>query len=129
LRPFDAITLWDTIEHISAPELALRNARRLLRPGGVIAISTGDCRSALLARWVGRWRLFDDPTHKFFFDEATLSRLLGNEKLRTRSVSHPGKWVSLSMVLHQSNLPGARQLDASWHGGHGMPLFTSICGT
>jgi hypothetical protein len=85
----------------------LTNARRLLRPGGVLAISTGDCRSAV-ARILGRrWRLLRDPTHKFFFDEATLSRLMGNVKLRPVSVDRLGKWVGLSMVLHQLALPGA----------------------
>ena len=107
LLPVDAITFWDTIEHISDPSLALTNARRLLRPGGVIAISTGDRRS-VLARVLGRrWRLLSDPTHKFFFDEATLSRLLSNVKLRRVAISRGGKWVGLGMVLHQLGLPGA----------------------
>jgi 2-polyprenyl-3-methyl-5-hydroxy-6-metoxy-1,4-benzoquinol methylase len=110
LSPFDVITLWDTIEHVSEPSLALTNARRLLRPGGVLAISTGDCRSAF-ARLLGRrWRLLADPTHRFFFDEATLSQLLRNVSLRTVCVSRPGKWVPLSMVLHQLPLPGATHI-------------------
>lgn len=110
LPPVDVVTLWDTIEHISDPSLALMNARRLLRPGGVIAISTGDRRS-VVARMLGqRWRLLGDPTHKYFFDEATLSRLLNNAKLRTVTVSRAGKWVGLGMVLHQLGLPGATYL-------------------
>jgi 2-polyprenyl-3-methyl-5-hydroxy-6-metoxy-1,4-benzoquinol methylase len=115
--PVDVVTLWDTIEHISDPSLALMNARRLLRPGGVIAISTGDCRSAVARVFGRRWRLLDDPTHKFFFDETTLSRLLSNVDLRTVDVSRPGKWVGLAMVLHQLRAPGAthlRRAIANW---------------
>ena len=72
--PFDVITLWDTIEHLVEPVVALVNARRLLRPNGVIAISTGD-RKSVVAKVLGRrWRLLNDPTHNFFFDKNTLSR-------------------------------------------------------
>jgi len=101
LPGFDAITMWDTIEHILRPDIAVENARRLLRPGGVLAISTGDRRS-LVARALGRrWRLMNDPTHKFFFDEPNLSSLLAAAGFTVVSVSRPGKWVSAAMILHQ----------------------------
>jgi SAM-dependent methyltransferase len=101
LPGFDAITMWDTIEHIPRPDIAVENARRLLRPGGVLAISTGDRRS-LVARALGRrWRLMNDPTHKFFFDAPTLSSLLAAAGFTVVSVSRPGKWVSAAMILHQ----------------------------
>jgi 2-polyprenyl-3-methyl-5-hydroxy-6-metoxy-1,4-benzoquinol methylase len=108
--PFDVITLWDTIEHLAEPAVALVNARRLLRPNGVIAISTGD-RKSTLARLLGRrWRLLNDPTHNFFFDENTLSRLLSNAQLRAVDVSRHGKWVGFAMILHQAPVPGTRHL-------------------
>jgi SAM-dependent methyltransferase len=101
LPVFDAITMWDTIEHIARPDIAVQNARRLLRPGGVLVISTGDRRS-FVARALGRrWRLMTDPTHKFFFDEPTLSSLLAAAGFKVQSVSRPGKWVSAGMILHQ----------------------------
>jgi SAM-dependent methyltransferase len=101
LAVFDAITMWDTIEHIARPDIAVENARRLLRPGGVLVISTGDRRS-LVARALGRrWRLMNDATHKFFFDEPTLSSLLAKGGFKVLSVSRPGKWVSAAMILHQ----------------------------
>jgi SAM-dependent methyltransferase len=101
LPVFDAITMWDTIEHIPRPDIAVENVRRMLRPGGVLVISTGDRRS-LVARALGRrWRLMHDPTHKFFFDEPTLSSLLATAGFRVLSVSRPGKWVSAGMILHQ----------------------------
>lgn len=120
LAPFDVITLWDTIEHLSDPALALANARNLLKANGRLAIATGDCRS-VAARLLGKhWRLLRDPTHKFFFDERTLVRLLTNTKLRTVRVSRTGKWVGIGMVLHQAGLPGAAALgrklaDRGWN--------------
>jgi SAM-dependent methyltransferase len=101
LPGFDAITMWDTIEHLLRPDIAVENARRLLRPGGVLVVSTGDRRS-FVARALGRrWRLMNDPTHKFFFDERTLSSLLATAGFTVASVSRQGKWVSAGMILHQ----------------------------
>src|SRR6185437_6301162 len=37
-----ALTMWDYIEHSLDPAADLRRARDLLRPGGVLALSTGD---------------------------------------------------------------------------------------
>jgi 2-polyprenyl-3-methyl-5-hydroxy-6-metoxy-1,4-benzoquinol methylase len=110
LPMFDAVTMWDTIEHIARPDIALQNARGLLNPGGVLAISTGDRRS-LAARALGaRWRLFADETHKYFFDQATLGALLEQAGLRPIAWSRGGKWVGLVMILHQLPAPGARHL-------------------
>ena len=38
--PFDVVSLWYVIEHFADLDLALRNAAALLRPGGVLALST-----------------------------------------------------------------------------------------
>jgi len=46
-RRFDAITGWDVIEHSREPVELLCAARRLLAPGGVIALSTPNQRSIL----------------------------------------------------------------------------------
>jgi SAM-dependent methyltransferase len=55
---FDAVTLWSCIEHVTAPENALRELFRLCRPGGIVAVDTpliGDsCERAFAARshWI-----------------------------------------------------------------------------
>lgn len=118
---FDVVTLWDTIEHLRRPDLALINIRRLLKPGGMLALSTGDY-GCLLRRLMGRrWRLFTDPTHNFFFDEASLKRLLRQAGFETVRITRRGKWVSLSMILHQSPFP-LNRLGRVWMGS-GKPLL------
>ena len=110
LEKSDVISLWDTLEHLSHPVQALVNIRGLLQPKGVLVLSTGDYGSLL--RWFTgrRWRLFDDPTHNYFFDEATLRRLLEAGGFRVLRVKRRGKWVSSSMILHQSGLPFATSI-------------------
>jgi len=110
---FDVVTLWDTIEHLDRPDLALANIRRLLAPNGVFVFSTGDYAS-LLRRLAGkRWRLFADPTHNFFFDEKTLRLMLKRAGFEVVRVTRRGKRVSLSLILHQSGLPLSARLK-SW---------------
>lgn len=44
-RAFDAVAIWNTFDQLPDPRAALRASRRLLRPGGVLAIRVpnGDC--------------------------------------------------------------------------------------
>ncbi len=87
----DAVTLWEVIEHLPNPRAFLVEAKRILRPGGILALSTPDAGSIVSRmsgrRWLG-WRKV--PEHLFFFSKPTLTRLLnecGFELTRTRYVS------------------------------------------
>ncbi len=85
---FDAITFWDSIEHVSQPRENLEKAAALLRPGGVLLLTTDnfDCLIADIARLLrfaslGRFRypmerVFIDRNRSFFTIE-TLRAPLG----------------------------------------------------
>jgi O-antigen biosynthesis protein len=81
---FDVIVFGDVLEHLRDPLPPLRQARRMLRPGGYIVISIpnvahGDVRMSLLA---GRFRYTNvgllDNTHLRFFTRDTLAELLSD---------------------------------------------------
>ncbi len=42
---FDAVTLWDVIEHVNYPQQTLRSAANVLKPGGLLLIDT-PCRDS-----------------------------------------------------------------------------------
>lgn len=72
---FDAITMWDVIEHVDDPSLEVARAYRLLKPGGVLAVHTMDVNS-LAARLMGsRWPWLMDM-HIHYFSRDSLAKLL-----------------------------------------------------
>ena len=109
---FDAITMWDYIEHALDPAADLRQARELLGPGGVLALSTGDA-ATLVARASGsRWHLLTPRHHNFFFTAATLSRLLVRSGFEVVSLDHRGSRYPVRYLVHKSRtLVRTRALD------------------
>ena len=85
---FDVITFWDAIEHVTHPLENLKTAHRLLRPGGLLLLTTDnfDCLVADVARIAYRasagvvryamQRVFIDA-NRSYFTEATLRGALG----------------------------------------------------
>ncbi len=100
-QSFDALTMWDYIEHAIDPCGDLDRASTLLRPNGVLGLSTGDAAS-IVARGSGsRWHLLTPRHHNFFFTRATLTRALDQAGFDVISAAHPGAVYPLSYVLYK----------------------------
>jgi SAM-dependent methyltransferase len=97
----DAVTMWDYIEHSLDPVADLEHAHELLRPGGVLALSTGDA-ATLVARLSGsRWHLLTPRHHNFFFSAATLARLLARSGFDVVTLDHRGSRYPLRYLVHK----------------------------
>lgn len=58
-----AVILWHALEHLPAPGEAIREAARLLRPGGVIAVAVPNNGSLQAAAFGDEWLHLDIPRH------------------------------------------------------------------
>jgi SAM-dependent methyltransferase len=77
---FDAVSLFEVIEHLRTPLFLLQECRRILRPGGILLISTGNAGSWTARVMRARWDYFQtqkDAGHISFFNPDSI-RLLAN---------------------------------------------------
>ena len=96
--PYDLFCMWDTIEHLREPQRYLEKIARHLRPGGYLALTTGDIGS-WSARLQGRhWRLIHPPSHLHYFTVPTMTRLLGRHGFEVVHLSHPGFYRGLGAM-------------------------------
>lgn len=75
---FDAITMFDVLEHCRDIQKALSNVNKLLKPNGWLMIETGNA-SCLEAKITGSlWWYFNLFEHFVFFDPASTTRILSD---------------------------------------------------
>jgi SAM-dependent methyltransferase len=87
---FDAVRLNNVIEHVSSPRAIMCDIRRVLRPGGLLYISTPNVGSFTAALQGVRWRYVQGGSHLYLFDLKTLGKLLEAEGFKIVRVSTPG---------------------------------------
>lgn len=78
---FDALTLFEVVEHLRTPLPLLEECRRVLKPGGILLISTGNAASWTTAIMGAGWDYFDmarDGGHISFFNPRSIALLGAN---------------------------------------------------
>ncbi len=106
---FDAVTLWDVLEHVSGPLQFMRTCGYLLRPGGYLFVNVPDLDSLPARVFGARWPLFL-AEHLNYFNQESL-RLCG--ELARLNFLHSGRRLtsfSIDYLLHrlaQHHIPGA----------------------
>jgi 2-polyprenyl-3-methyl-5-hydroxy-6-metoxy-1,4-benzoquinol methylase len=88
---FDTITLWDVIEHVVDPRATLDEARRILKKGGLLAISTPNVNGITASLSKKTWLYYTPPEHLYFFNRNALSTLFKEsgfiiKRIRTRNI-------------------------------------------
>jgi SAM-dependent methyltransferase len=103
LRPgsFDVITMWQSLEHVHRPLAILREAYRLLVPGGKLIVATPNIDSLPFRLFGKSWFALDLPRHLTHFTPVTLTAMLNCAGFRTEPVRHlrHGDWLRSSAKL------------------------------
>jgi 2-polyprenyl-3-methyl-5-hydroxy-6-metoxy-1,4-benzoquinol methylase len=83
---FDAITIWNVLEHTSDPAATIREIARILKPGGVFAVAVPNFGSLQRRIFNAHWFHLDLPRHTHHFTSSSLNRMLEESGLQTLSV-------------------------------------------
>ena len=103
-RAESCVTMWDYVEHALDPRGDVEEAYSRLRPGGVLALSTGDAGSALARVSLEHWHLMTPRHHNFFFTRATMRRLLESVGFEVLYLRHPAAVFPLRYLAHKACL-------------------------
>jgi SAM-dependent methyltransferase len=101
----DVIALWDVIEHLPNPRETIESAFAWLRPGGALALSTGDIGSSAARLHGADWSLMTPPWHQYYFTRATLRRLLSEAGFDVLRVTGDGS-VAVDRSSSRPRVPG-----------------------
>ncbi len=108
---FDIVTLWDVIEHVPDPVPLLAEAARVLQPGGLLVLSTGDWGSDYARSRGADWHLLTPPWHLSFFSRETMARAAQRAGLRVVHCASEGVAGDGPFWRHRAGLLLGRLLD------------------
>lgn len=98
---FDAIVMWDVVEHLWNPRRSVADLVDKLRPGGSLIISTPDIGAPIATLLARRWAFMTPPEHLGFFRRATLASLFESNGLEFEHSASLGKSVSLAFLIYK----------------------------
>lgn len=101
----DVIICIDVMEHLLDPKVEIRSMHRMLRPGGILIIFTGDAGSINARLNMGNWYYLNCIGHVCVFTKRAMKLLLGNSGFKVRKIlthNHDGslsviKWIYCSV--------------------------------
>lgn len=102
-KMYDAICLWDVIEHISNPREILLRIKKRIRKNGYLFISTPNI-GALWARILkDKWPFMTPPEHLSFFSYKSINELARLMNMEIVEWQSKGKWANVGFILYKFN--------------------------
>jgi 2-polyprenyl-3-methyl-5-hydroxy-6-metoxy-1,4-benzoquinol methylase len=95
---FDAVTLWDVVEHLTDPASDLTQVHRVLKPGGVVALHTIDIESPLARIMGARWPWLMEM-HLIYYSPKTLGRQLEQIGFKVEKIIYQGRYLRLGYFI------------------------------
>lgn len=74
---FDAITMWEVLEHLPDPQAYIREINRILKRRGVFALSVPNFNSITRRLIKEKWWIMGPEEHLYYFTPASLRKVLG----------------------------------------------------
>lgn len=93
---FDVITSFEVIEHINNPKEEIANFNKLLRPGGLVYVTTPNFNSLLRYRLKAAYNVITYPEHLSYYTPKTLNFVFKKSGFDTQKVETTG--ISLTRL-------------------------------
>ncbi len=101
---FDAICLWDVIEHVADPINVTQLIMDRVKPGGYLFISTPDFGSLIAKLMRSNWAFMTPPYHLGYFTKQSFKILFQNHSSgKIIRYETKGKTVDLSFLMYKLN--------------------------
>lgn len=124
-REYDAVTLWDTLEHMDRPDLVLEKISRILKPGGVVFIQVPQSDSffsrILRYRW---WAVGLD--HVNYFSRSTIRQILQRFGLETVEIKSSIELKNVLVYVILPELKRNRHPSSTWSAGDRQKSFNRL---
>lgn len=105
---FDAITLWDSLEHIHNPSQVMREVYRVTKIGGKVYIAVPNFGSWYARLFRDRWFMFTAPLHYYHYTKETLTFLLQESGFENIRISYPlgdaGFTSTMNAICHNNKI-------------------------
>lgn len=108
-KDFDVVTMWDVIEHVDDPGAALRACHSILKPGGILALSTVDIGS-YYARLMGKRWPWLMKMHIYYFNRRIMRRYLETCGFQVLGMSVYKHTISMRYLIYKLKAMGG-----GWH--------------
>lgn len=97
----DVVCLWDVVEHLPNPNQVMEKIAASTKIGGYIALTTGDAGAFVARARKDNWRMVHPPTHLFYFDKQSMTKLLAKHGFKIIYFGHATVYRNVDSVFNQ----------------------------
>ncbi|MCL4439097.1 MAG: class I SAM-dependent methyltransferase, partial [Firmicutes bacterium] len=98
---FDLVTMWDVIEHLPNPVHTLNIINKILKPAGVLTLTTGDIASLFAKISGAKWHLINIPEHVFYFNPKSIAEVLNKTGFKIIQIKYESSYYAVQYLLER----------------------------
>ncbi|MCL5073275.1 MAG: class I SAM-dependent methyltransferase, partial [Actinobacteria bacterium] len=98
---FDIVTLQDVIEHYQNPATELKQIAKLIKPQGLLFITTPNATSLSQRLLRGYWYHYKKGEHIYYFNTNNIVKFLAKVGFKVIKVQNTPSWVSIRYLVNR----------------------------
>lgn len=100
---YDAICMWDVIEHVPEPLEVITGMLKHITADGCMIISTPNIGALFAKIMRSKWPFMTPPEHLCFFSKKSFEKMFDQLGVKMVYWSTRGKWVNAGFILYKFN--------------------------